>query len=287
MLLWLLMLQLKAVYGTETCRNYPTKIVPSMFREGDWFDQLQVYSGTDEYVSEHHPKYTVSLFIAKFNTNCGYYELKSPRINAIDLYKGYYVPRFREHFYPFKATIERNYDELKCEMYLERTQCEHFENLNKTIVHVNILFTDYSSYMILHQCIDERNYLMLLTRKKRLSLSEKCGIEATMIDVMKEYGIEIENPMFSWTETNFCDRLLGFTYPSFYSKDYIDRNQTGCPSNLPFQMIELKLYWKNRTENAEKRRDLRKTITICVLVMIFGFGAIVGLVAINLDNIDI
>lgn len=281
------MLQSKAVHGGETCKNHPTTIVPSFFREGDWFDQLRVYSGTNEYVSEYHPNDTVSLFNAKYKTNCGYYELKVARLNAIELYKGYYVPRFKEHFYPFKATIERVYDELKCEMFLERSQCEHFKGLNETIHNVNILFTDYTSYMILHQCVDDRNYIMLLTRKKRLFLSEKNGLEATMIDVMKEYDIKIEKPMFSWAETNFCDRHLGFTYPTFYSKDYIDRNQTGCPNNLPFEMIELKLYWKNRTDAAEKRRDLLKTITICVVVMIFGFGAIVGLVAINLDNIDI
>lgn len=287
MLLWLLLLQFKTVHGEESCRNYPAKIIPSMFREGDWFDQLRVYSGTQEYVSENHPIETVSLFLAKYNTNCGYYELKTPRPNVIELYKGYYVPRFREHFYPFKAKIERNYDELKCEMFLERSQCEHFTSLNETVRYVNILLTDYTSFIVLHQCVDGRNYIMLLTRRKRLFLSEKHGIEATMIDVMKENGIEIEKPMFSWVETNFCDRLLGFTYPPFYSKDYIDRNQTGCPNNLPFEMIDLKLYWKKRTENAERRRERRKTITICVIVMVFGFAAIVGLVAINLDNIDL
>jgi hypothetical protein len=287
MLLWLLMLQLKTVLGEETCRNYPTQVVPTMFREGDWFDQVRVYSGSHDYVSEFHPSETVSLFMAKYYTNCGYFELKIPQGNAIDLYKGYYVPRFREHFYPFKARIERNIDELKCEMYLERSQCEHFGHLNETVRYVNILFTDYTSYIILHQCINGRNYLMLLTRNKRLLLTEKNGIEATMIDVMNKYGIELESPMFSWAETNFCDMLLGFTYPPFYSKNYIDRNQTRCPDNLPFKMTDLKHYWKNRTEDAEKRKNLRKTITICVIVMVFGFAVICGLVWINLDNINI
>lgn len=226
------------------------------------------------------------MFLAKYNTNCGYYELKASKLSAIDLYKGYYVPRFREHFYPFKASIERNYDKLEVSMFLERSQCEHFGILNETVNSINILFTDYTSYMILHQCVGKWNYLMLLTQKKRLLLSEKYGIESTMIDVMKEYSINIENPRFLWVETNLCDRLLRVTYPSFYSKDYIDRNQTWCPI-LPFELMELKYYWKNRTENAEKKRQLQKTVTICVVVMVLGFAAIVGLVAINLDNIDI
>jgi hypothetical protein len=287
MLLWLLMLQLGAALGNRTCRNYPTKVFPGLFREGEWLDQVRVYPGPGEYVSDKHPKETVSMFLANFNSNCGYFELVISKPHEFDLVKGYFVRRFSERFYTFKVTIGLNYGYLDSDMFLDRSQCEHFGHLNESIGKIDILETDYSSFMIIHQCINGLDYLMLLTARKRYMLSEKHEIEAMLIDVMEKYGIEIENRMFSWVETTFCDRLVRSTFPAFYSKKYIDRNQTRCPKNLPFEMMELKHYWKNKIENAEKKAAVRKTITIRCVVMVVGFAAIVGLVAINLDNIDI
>lgn len=226
------------------------------------------------------------MFLAKFNTNCGYFELQRSGIGSFEMYKGYYAPRFKEHFYPFKVKIEMNYDQLYSHMFLEKSQCEHYGHLNQTVRKIDILETDYSSFILIHQCVENLNYLMLLTKSKRYRLSEKYNIEAAMIDVMRKYGIEIENRMFSWVETNFCDRHLSFTFPSFYSKKYIDRNQTGCPENLPFEMIEMKQYWENKIENAEKEWQLKKQVIICSVVMLLGTVFLVGMVWINLDNID-
>ena len=209
MLLWFLVLQIKAVLGNATCCNHLTRFVPSLFREGDWFEQVRVYPGPGEYVSDLHPKETVSMFAAKYNTNCGYFELEISRVDTIELFKGYYVPRFQERYYPFKVTIQWSHSgSLASKMYLEKSQCEHFTSLNSTIRQVDILETDYSSYIIIHQCVRGHDYLMLLTKKKQYEFSEKHNVETSLIGIMTAYGITIENQKFSWVETTFCDKLL-------------------------------------------------------------------------------
>lgn len=209
MLFWLLLLLFaSSAKAVETCQNYPTTIRPNMFQEGDWLEQVRVYSGSHDYVSQFHPSDTVSMFLAKYNTNCGYFELKVLNTNAFELNKGYYVPRFREHFYPSRFEIERNYSSLKCSVSLEKRHCEFYVGLTKAAERINILLTDYSSFMIIHQCVDDRNYLMLLTKKKKqkLLIREKVGIENTLIDVMQQHEIDIENRTFWWPTVDNCDR---------------------------------------------------------------------------------
>ena len=210
MLFWLLLLHARTAYGVERCQNYPTSIRPYKFREGDWFDQVRVYSGNHDYVSHFHPENTVSMFLAKYNTNCGYFESKVLSIDTLELHKGYYEPRFRERFYPFRAEIKRNASELTCNIALEKRHCEFYGGLTQTAQKINILYTDYSTLIIIHQCVDNRNYMMLLTKNKNHKIRDKVGIEKVIIGLMDEYKIEIENQTFWWPTTDLCDRFLKF-----------------------------------------------------------------------------
>lgn len=207
MLFWHLLLQLGATYGAERCQNYQTSLQPSLFREGEWFDQVRVYSGNHDYVSQFHPKSTVSMFLAKYNTNCGYFESKVlSDSNAFELYKGYYEARFQERFYPFRVEIKRNNSALTCKIELERRHCEFYGDLTRAVHEINILYTDYSTLIIIHQCVENRNHIMLLTAKQKLLIREKVQIEKKLIGLMDEHNIEIENRTFWWPTTDSCDR---------------------------------------------------------------------------------
>lgn len=208
MLMWLVLLYaLRVAHGSETCQNYPNGVQLSSFRrfrEGDWFDQVRVYSGSHDYVSQFHPNDTVSMFLAKYHTNCGYFELKTLSADAFEFNKGHYVARFREHFYPFRSVITRNYSDLSCRISLERSRCKSYVNLTGAVYKINVLMTDYSSYMILHQCIDNKNYIMMLTEKKRIHLKDKIGLNDILIDIMTDYKIHIDNQTFWWPTTDKC-----------------------------------------------------------------------------------
>lgn len=199
--------QTASVYSVETCQmSYPTSIRPKLFREGDWIDQLRVFSGNSDYVSQLHPNETVSLFLAMFKTNCGFWDMKTLGDDEFELSKGYYVPRFREHFYPFQVKIKRNSgDSLKIDFFLEKLLCDDYERLTAVVEEVNILRTDYSSYIVIHQCIDG-NYLMLLTKKEKMFASERKEIERFLIGVMQDFKIEIENRTFWWPTIDMCDK---------------------------------------------------------------------------------
>lgn len=246
-------------------------------------EQLRVYPQSDEYVSGYHPEGVVSMFLAKYKTNCGYFELKVRSLNAFELYKGYYVSRIDEHFYPFKATISRNYSDLQVTLMLERSHCEWYSDLKIAVKQINILRTDYNSFMIIHQCVDNKNYLMLLTKKRTL-IQDKIGIETAMIDVMKDYGIVIENITFFWSTDDVCERHLRDISEYFYRKIYFDRNQSKCPKELPVELIDLKDYWKNKTLYEEIMWEQNKTVMICTFIMVVGTVIVVGSVWIFLDN---
>lgn len=194
------------VQSAEICQSYPTSIRPKLFRQGDWIDQLRIFSGNSDYVSQFHPNETVSLFLAKYRTNCGFWDLKALADDEFELSKGYYAPRFREHFYPFQVKIKRSSNDLKCDFYLEQLHCEQYEDLTAVVEKVNVLRTDYSSFMIIHQCIDNRHYLMLLTKNKKFLVREKVELEQVVMDVMRDFNIEIANQTFWWPTTGMCDK---------------------------------------------------------------------------------
>lgn len=189
--------------ANETCQNFPTTIRPKSFREGEWIDQVRVYSA-----SQSHPKSTVSLFLAHYQTYCGFYELTVLSADSFVLYKGYYASRFYEHFYPFKAQITRSRDELNCKISLEQRECEYYRDLKRAVTDVNILYTDYKSMMIIHQCVDSRNYLMLVTRNDHFTDEDKAGIEKVLVDIMQDYKILIENQTFWWPTRDLCAEYL-------------------------------------------------------------------------------
>lgn len=204
--LFCLLLTFAASVHSEKCQNYLTSIRPNLFREGDWIDQLRIFSGNSDYVSQFHPNETVSLFLAKYKTNCGIWDLRALTDDEFEFSKGYYERRFREHFYPFQVKIKRNSSYLKSEFFLEQRHCEYYVDLTAVVEDVNILRTDYSSFIIIHQCIDSRNYLMLLTRKTTLLVSEKIEFEQIVTDVMTDFKIAIENQTFWWPTTVECDK---------------------------------------------------------------------------------
>lgn len=287
MLRWLLLLTAAtAAFGDESCHNYPTRIWPERFRSGDWIDQVRIYPGEGDYVSSLHAGDTVSMFQTVFATNCGYYELKALSREAFVLYKGYYASRFEEHFYPFKAVIRRNYSSLNCVMMLERSVCKSYTKLRQTSHGIDILLTDYESFMIIHQCVNHRSIIMALTKTKSYSARDKTRIERVLIDVMKDYGIVIENQTFVWSTSDFCDRHIGKIYPIFYGKVYFDPFQTECPENLPVDLTDLKDYWKDKTEHEEFMRERTITILICVAAFLTSLVGIVGSFMIFLDNFD-
>lgn len=206
---WLLLLFVGSVTasGAETCQSYRTRIKTSRFREGKWFDQVRIYSGHQDYVSQHHPDDVASMFLAKYKTNCGFFELERHSDGAIELFKGYDVPRFDAQFFTFKAQISRiDGGGFRCKMFLDQRECRNYGNLSRTITVINILSTDYSTFMIIHQCIEGRHYLMVLTKQQQLRQQEKIRLGNFMIDVMKERAIVIDNETFWWPTTDLCDK---------------------------------------------------------------------------------
>lgn len=203
----LILLYAASINAGESCRNYPTRIRTKSFREGDWIDQVRVYSGSSEFVSDRHPRDTVSMFLAKWHTNCGHFELKIDSDDKIELFKGYYASRFQEHFYTFATTIARvDNNALKCTMRLEKLHCDNYADLKTAIEAVNVLNTDYSSYMVLHQCVNSRNYLMLLTKSGKFDEEDESGVEKLLVDIMRDYEIVIENQTFWWPTPDSCDK---------------------------------------------------------------------------------
>lgn len=269
----------------ETCRNYETFLLPSRFREGYWHDQLRVFSGEGKFVSPYHPNETVSLFLAKFFTNCGYFELKIQSEVNFQMYKGFPVPRFNDHFMPFFVNVIQTRTGTECRIHLERNHCEMYKTLNETIARLNILETDYRSYMFIHQCIHERNYIMLLTRKQRLLYRERVGIQEYVVhQLMKKYEIDIENSTFWWPVQDFCHKYIYELYPLFYRRMVFDRNQTECPNNIRIQLADLKMYWLNKTETDYDYQQFRKRNMIGTVSLIVGFVTIVGLWMFLNDN---
>lgn len=207
MLGWLLLLLLSAVAasGAENCQNFEANIKPASLREGKWFDQVRIYSGNQDYVSRSHPDDVVSMFLAKYRTNCGYFELVQ-RSNSVELYKGHDVPRFDSKFFTFKAQISQVDRRLQCKILLDQRECKSYGNLTRTVTDINMLSTDYSSFMIIHQCIEDRNYLMLQTKQPHLSERDRIRLGNFVIDVMNERRIVIENETFWWPTTDSCDK---------------------------------------------------------------------------------
>lgn len=203
----LILLYAASISSSESCRNYPGRIRPKSFREGDWIDQVRVYSGSSDFVSQHHPRDAASMFLAKWHTNCGHFELKIDSDDRIELFKGYYAERFQEHFYTFATTIARaDNDALKCTMRLEKLHCDNYADLKTAVENVNVLNTDYSSFMVLHQCVDNRNYLMLLTKSGKFDVEDRSDVEKLLVDIMRDYEIVIENRTFWWPTPASCDK---------------------------------------------------------------------------------
>lgn len=208
LLIWIPLCFAAVCATNETCHNYPTAIRPHSFREGEWIDQVRVYSGSGEFVSKFHPSNTVSMFMAKYRTNCGFYELNVLSKDSFELYKGYYASRFREYFFPFKAEFSRIGNGLTCKLSLEQRECDHYGDLNQNVSDVNVLYTDYKNLMVIHQCVEMRNYLMLLTRNDRFTVEDKAEIQKVLVDIMQDYKIFIENQTFWWPTKDLCAEYL-------------------------------------------------------------------------------
>lgn len=226
---------------------------PLWFREGIWYDQLHIHS------TESMPGTTASLFATNIPTNCGYYDLKvNPRI-GMEFYKGYYAERFDDHFFPFMARIV---SQNSIQMYLERRLCDHYEKINQMATTVDILLTDYQSFMILHQCIGNESYVMLLTHNKQfIGETNKIGIEHAIADIITQYNISLHNRMFIWSTRNGCRHHIEDIYPQFYRRRYIDHSYVECPMNKTIQTIELEDYWWRKEEMENERvRAVQKNI---------------------------
>lgn len=262
----------------EQCRNYSAiNIWPSLFRAGNWYDQVHIYANNAQ-ASE-----TASLFMTRFSTNCGFYELKVKSVDTIELYKGYYVERFDEHFYPFMTRISRYGQQLWSSMYLERQFCSDYGNITKIANRVSILMTDYSSFMVLHQCIETINHIMLLTQARRqYDNDNRVDFERLIEEIMTQFEIQIDNGTFVWPTRSFCQHHIETIYPQFYRKKYIDRNRGECPQNMTIEMIELEDYWQHKVQMDELRKQLLKS----VLKAFFWFGVFAGLVTFVMWALD-
>lgn len=301
---WFLLLLLSAVAasGAENCQNFETNIKLGSLREGMWFDQVRIYSGRRDYVSHNHPDDVVSMFLAKYRTNCGYFELNQ-HAEYVELFKGHDVPRFDTRFFTFKVQISQVDAGLQCKMLLAQRECKSYVNLTSAVTDINILSTDYTSYMIIHQCVGDRNYLMVQTKRTDLSERERIRIGNFVIDVMKERRIVIDNETFWWPTTASCDKYANFhsihphpttqsvfrlvedIYPDFYYHTFWDRRvQTNCSQNLPVELTDLATWLEKRNSDDEEARENRKKILVGSCVTVLGFIAIVGLVWLFNDN---
>lgn len=74
------------------------------------------YSGSQGYLRSFHLNNTVSMFHAKYKTNCEHCEWKAPSSDALQSNKRVYVRRFTENFSSVQGEIERIQNKilLKC-----------------------------------------------------------------------------------------------------------------------------------------------------------------------------
>lgn len=275
-----------ALVCCEKCIKMSTVVKPHKFREGEWFDQMRIYSGNGEFVSDYHPNGTVSLFLAKFHTNCGYYELKVLNQDTVQLNKGYYILRFNDHFYTFAAKISRKGKYLNCDYCLEQRHCERYIDLNEKIKDINILETDYSNLIYIHQCIDNRNYIMVLAKHKKMTIRDKIAMEKHVHELMMENEIKIDNQSIWWPEEEQCHKHIKYIHPIFYRKVIFEPEQDICPANLTISLIELTNFWFDKVEAQLAAWEWKKHVMYVIAGTIFGILAFIGVVLIFFDNVD-
>ncbi|CAO1319362.1 unnamed protein product [Diamesa serratosioi] len=261
-------------------------VKPNDFREGDWFDQMRIYSGNGEFVSDYHPNDTVSLFLAKFHTNCGYYELKVLNRDSMQLNKGYFVLRFNDHFYTFAAKISRKGKYLNCDYGLEQRHCKSYIDLNEKIKDINILETDYRNFIYIHQCIDNRNYIMVLAKHQKMTIKKKIAMENHVNELMMENEITIDNQSIWWPEEEQCRKHFKHIHPIFYRKVIFEPIQDICPANLTISLIDLSNYWYEKIEAQLAAWESKKHAMYVAAGAIFFFLSFVGVVLIFFDNVD-
>jgi len=267
----------------ESCANITTNIIwPSLFREGIWYDQLRIYSAPLRFD-------ITSLFATRFETKCGYYELKGKSKMGFDLYKGYYAERFEEYFYPFMARVNANYDNISCRIFLDRKFCDYYAKKERVAHQINILSTDYSSYMILHQCIDGNNCVMLLTQNENYitESDDKIGIEQAIVNIITQHNLGIENRIFIWSAKNVCRHHIEEIYPQFYRRKYIDRKQVECPTNSTIDTIELEDYWSHKMEMENERLSSVKKSLITIALFLVAVASILFIVYLFNSNFQL
>lgn len=267
----------------ESCANITTDIIwPSLFREGIWYDQLRIYSAPPIFD-------TTSLFATRFETKCGFYELQSKSKMGFDLYKGYYTERFDEYFYPFMARVKANYDNISYSIFVERKFCDYYANSKRVAHQMNILSTDYASYVILHQCIDGNNCVMLLTQNENYITEndDKIGIEQAIVNIITQHNLGIENRIFVWSTKNDCRHHIEEIYPQFYRKKYIDRRQVECPLNSTIETIELEDYWWNKMEMENERVSEVKKRLIAIALFLVAVASILFVVYVFDSNFEL
>ncbi|CRK93635.1 CLUMA_CG007165, isoform A [Clunio marinus] len=286
---WFLLILGGVSLGSEMCRNYPTTYSPGKFREGKWMEQLRIHSGKQHHFNELPPNDTVSLFNAKYKTYCGFYELQTLSKKAFQLNKGYFIPRFDHHFFPFQALIIKEANQIKCKMVLESSICDEYATMTKVIEAIDILYTDYTTFMIIHQCIDDDDYIMFLTESENLYVPEndKVDVERLLIDILKGYEIEMKNQTFTWRTAKLCESHVKLIHPIFYQKTFIKEPQKTCPENLSVDIVDLRHYWENKLEREEQMWQEKKSFIICVVCFIVGMLSILGLLAVFLDNFKV
>ena len=129
------------------------------------------------------------------------------------------VPRFNEHFYPFKVTISRgNQSDLKCVILFEKQQCEHYGRFKQGCQgrqrFVNGLFqlSEHSSMR------GNRNYVMPLTKDDdKFCIQNKIRFEMALVTQMDDYEITIKNQTFWRPTKDLCDKYaknLSSAFPS-------------------------------------------------------------------------
>lgn len=270
----------------EKCIKMSTIVKPSKFRDGEWFDQMRIYSGDGEYVSNYHPNDTVSLFLAKFHTNCGYYELNVLNRDTIVLNKGYYILRFNDHFYAFAAKITRKGKYLNCNYSLEQRHCQSYIDLNEKINDINILETDYNNLIYIHQCIDNRNYIMVLSKYEIMTIKDKIAMEKHVYELMMENDIKIVNQSIWWPEDDQCRKHIKYIHPIFYRKVVFEPQQDICPANLTISLIDLSNYWFDKLEAQLAAWEWKKHVIYVTVVTISCILSFIGVVLIFFDNVD-
>lgn len=284
MFLFVLFIQILFIFiltvHCENCSNIQTDIIwPSLFREGIWYDQIHIYSNAS-------PLDSVSLFATTFHTNCGYYDLKAKSMDTLEMYKGFYIERFDEHLFTFMVNIEAAYKHILLNIFLEKKLCDLYENIKLASQEVNILMTDYVSFMILHQCINDENYVMVLTKNEDYisENDDKIGIEHAIVDIIMQYNITIPNRKFIWSSKNFCRHNMENIYKNFYRRKYIDRVQVECSTNITIQTIELEDYWWHKMDMRDKRMESVRKRLIAIAFFLLAIVSILFVVYVFNSN---